>query len=360
MPATGPIGRIGLIGPDQTQPCGIADYVERLAAALVAECDLAFVPFPAASSSRALADCRSILVHYERSLVPDPAFMIRLGARFPGRIFAVPHEVYAEDPFAFPYASLRAPFPPALWAKRALYRWRHRAYARERRLQGYGYGAHRVIPLSGPNAELLRDRTPGKVLATVPLAFHVPPENASAPSRGELFPGEPRAVLGLFGFLNPAVDYGQILALLADLDPGTHLLILGGSRSEDGLRARIEGEAAALGLAQRVRITGWLPPDRVGPYLRLCDLFLAPLRFKSNSSSLLQLIHLGRPILASDLPLTRWLKAEGAPIDLYGDAVELRVLVRAYLSGRSRPPPNRYHWDFPAVARAYLKAMAPF
>lgn len=348
--------RIGLIGPDRTQPCGIADYVERLAAALAAECDLVFVPFREASASPALAACRAILVHYERSLVPDPGFMLRLGARFPGRVFAVPHEVYGEDPFAFPYASLRSAFPPALWAKRALYRWRHRGYARELRLQAKGYGAHRVIPLSGPNADLLRSRAPGKVLATVPLAFHVPPENAPAPARRDFFPREPGAVLGLFGFLNPAFDYAQTLDLLAALDPGTHLLILGGPRGEDGLRARIEGEAAARGLAERVRVTGWLPPASLGPHLRLCDLFLAPMRFKSNSSSLLHLLHLGRPILAADLPLTRWLKAEGAPLDLYGDAEGLRALASAYLAGRT-PPPNRFPWDFPAVARAYLGAM---
>jgi glycosyltransferase involved in cell wall biosynthesis len=352
--------RIGLIGPDQTQPCGIADYVGRLASALAAECDLVFVPFREADSSRALAGCQAILVHYERSLVPDPGFMIRLGARFPGRVFAVPHEVYAEDPFAFPYASLRASFPPALWAKRALYRWRHRDYARESRLQTLGYGAHRVIPLSGPNADLLRARAPGKILPTVPLAYHVPPGHPAAPSRGELFPQEPRAVLGLFGFLNPAFDYGQIFGLLSGLDPGTNLLIMGGPRGEDGLRARIEGEALARGLAERVRITGWLPSERVGGYLKLCDLFLAPMRFKSNSSSLLHLLHLGRPILAADLPLTRWLKAEGAPIDVYGNEGELRELASGYLEGRSLPPPNRYAWDFPTVARAYVKAMRPF
>jgi hypothetical protein len=354
------LDRIGLIGPDQTQPCGIADYVGRLAAALTAVCDPVFVPFREAPDSPDLAACRAILVHYERSLVPDPGFMIRLGARFPGRVFAVPHEVYAEDPFAYPYASLRSAFPPALWAKRALYRWRHRDYARELRLQAYGYGAHRVIPLSGPNADLLRARAPGKVLATVPLAFHVPPEDVPVPARRDYFPREPLSVLGLFGFLNPAVDYAQVFDLLAGLDPGTHLLILGGPRGEDGLRARIEGEAAARGLAERVRITGWLAPGSLGPHLRSCDLFLAPMRFKSNSSSLLNLIHLGRPILAADLPLTRWLKAEGAPIDLYGDAAGLRALASAYLAGRAQPPPNRYPWDFPAAARAYLRAMEPF
>ena len=37
--------RVGLVGPDRTQPCGIADYTARLAAALAGKCELAFVPF---------------------------------------------------------------------------------------------------------------------------------------------------------------------------------------------------------------------------------------------------------------------------------------------------------------------------
>jgi glycosyltransferase involved in cell wall biosynthesis len=349
--------RIGLVGPDRTQPCGIADYVERLARALGDRCDLAFVPFREALTAPALTECRAILVHYERSLVPGPGFLPRLGARFPGRVYVVPHEVYREDPFAFPYSGLRASFPPWLWIKRAVYRWRHRDYAREARLQAAGYGAHRVIPLSGPNAGILEARSPGKVLQVVPHAYYVPPEAVPGPARTAYFPAAPRAVIGIFGFLNPALDYAQVFDLMAGLDPGISLLILGGPRSEGDLRARLEREAAARGLAERVRITGWLPAEQVGPHLRLCDLFLCPMRFKSNSGSLLHLIHLGRPILAADLPLTRWLKAEGAPIDLYRDALGLRERASAYLSGNARPPANAYRWDFPAVARAYLEAM---
>lgn len=354
-----PLPRIGLVGPDQTQPCGIADYVERLAGAFADQCDLVFVPFREALASPRLDSCRAILVHYERSLVPGPDFLIRLGARFPGRMFVVPHEVYAEDPFAYPYADLRAAFPPLLWLKRARYRWRHREYARERRLQSAGYGAHRVIPLSGPNADLLRGLAPDKVLAPVPHAFYAAPESGTL-RREEFFPAPPQAVIGIFGFLNPALDYAQVFDLMAGLDPRTALLILGGDRAAGNMRGRLAAEAKARGLADRVRITGWLPPDQVGAHLRLCDIFLGPMRFKSNSGSLLHLFHLGRPILAADLPLTRWLKAEGAPLDLYRDAGELRASASAYLDGKAQPPPNRYPWDFPGVARAYLEAMARF
>jgi glycosyltransferase involved in cell wall biosynthesis len=352
-----PLPRIGLVGPDQTQPCGIADYVERLAAALSAECDLAFVPFREALDSSRLDSCRAILVHYERSLVPAPDFLARLGARFPGRMFVVPHEVYAEDPFAFPYAELRSVFPPLLSLKRVHYRWRHREYARERRLQAAGYFAHGVIPLSGPNAEILGPLAPGKILPPVPHAFYAPAEAGPAPRPEDYFPVRPRAILGIFGFLNPATDYGLVFDLMAGLDAGTALLMLGGDRAGGSLKARLEGEAGARGLSERVRITGWLSPDRVGAHLRLCDLFLNPMRFKSNSGSLLHLFHLGRPILVPELPLTRWLKAEGGPLDLYRDATELRVLASGYLDGKAAAPANRYPWDFPAAARAYLRAM---
>jgi glycosyltransferase involved in cell wall biosynthesis len=349
--------RIGLIGPDASQPCGIADYVERLGAALAAECELTFVPFREALASSRLEPCQAILVHYERSLVPDAGFLTRLGARFPGRMFVVPHEVYAEDPFAFPYADLRANFPPWLWLKRALYRRRHREYARERRLQAAGYAAQGVIPLSGPNAAILGPLAPGKILDPVPHAFYAPPEGSPAPRREDFFPRGPKAILGIFGFLNPASDYAQVFDLMAGLDPGTALLILGGDRSAGDMQGRLERDVAVRGLSERVRITGWLPPERVGAHLNLCDLFVSPMRFKSNSGSLLHLFHLGRPILVPDLPLTRWLREEGAPLDLYRDGTELRRLALGYLEGKARPPANRYRWDFPTVARAYLRAM---
>ena len=100
--------RIGLVGPDQTQPCGIADYTSRLAAALAERCDLTFVPFRDALLDPSLGECEAILLQYERSLVPE-GFPDRLAVHHPGRVHVVPHEVYDEDPFAFPSAR-RQPF----------------------------------------------------------------------------------------------------------------------------------------------------------------------------------------------------------------------------------------------------------
>jgi hypothetical protein len=361
--------RIGLVGPDRTQPCGVADYTARLGEALAAECDLVFVPFRDALNSGSLDGCKAVLVQYERSLVPDAEFLPILAARHPGRVFVVPHEVYAEDPFAFPYSALRSAFPPLLWLKRLRYRLAHREYARERALQARAYGAHRVIPLSGPNAEVLRALAAGtgsadRILDPVPHAVFSPPEApGDVPARGDFFPAGIRSVIGIFGFLNPGLDYGAALDLLASLGPDAGLLILGGPRagaagSAGDVEAWLSGEAAGRGLQGRVQVTGYVPEASLAAHLRLCDLFLAPMRFKSNSGSLLHLFGLGKPILASDLPLTRWLRGQGAPLELYADREELRAKALAALAPGYQALPNGYDWSFSAAASAYLRLLA--
>lgn len=364
--------RIGLVGPDLTQPCGIADYTARLAKALAGKCETVFVPFRNALADAELAGCRGILVQYERSLVPGGDFLRRLSLLHPGRVHVVPHEVYGDDPFAFPYHRLDSAFLPLLWAKRLRYLWRHREYAAEKRMQARAYFAHRVIPLSGPGAEILRGMAPGapsqgngeagRVLDPVPHAFHIPP---GEPGPGEIdaagpkrFPVRPKAIIGIFGFLNPGLDYGSALDMLSGLDSGACLLLIGGSRSGTAVGNSVSIEASARGLADRVRITGYVAEDGLAAHLRACDLFLCPMRFKSNTGSLLHLIHAGKPILASDLPLTRYLRDQGAPLELYAGMGDLRAKAQAALAGAYRAPANRYPWDFDAVAAAYLRILA--
>ena len=177
------------------------------------------------------------------------------------------------------------------------------------------------------------------------------------PTRETFFPQGASKLLGIFGFLNPGLDYDLVFDLLKGLDADVCLLILGGPRIGGNESIDLESQAAARSLSGRVRVTGYLPEADLSAYLRLCDLYLCPMRFKSNSGSLLNLIHLGKPILASDLPLTRYLKKEGAPIDLYADSRELASMVRDFLKGSLRAQPNRYPWRFDAVADAYIKAL---
>ncbi len=370
--------RIGLIGPDQTQPCGISDYTARLALALDQKCELVFVSYRNALShntsaisdktlgENALSRCQALLVQYERSLVPEKNFLLHLSEKLPGRVFVVPHEVYQDDPFAYPYHAIQSSFPPLLALKRFVYDWRHREYTQEKALQGRAYDAHRVIPLSGPGYDILKPLAGNKILNPVPLAFFTPlsPDLANpivaghAPTRESFFPEGATTVLGIFGFLNPGLDYSMVFKLLEKLNPGVCLLMIGGPRPGAAEFFNPKLEATKRGLSKRVHITGYLPEEKLFAHLRLCDLFVCPMRFKSNSSSLLNLIHLGKPLLASDLPLTRYLKAEGVQVELYGDLMELTNLVKRVVEGGLGVKPNRYIWDFNATAEAYLKVMA--
>jgi glycosyltransferase involved in cell wall biosynthesis len=271
--------------------------------------------------------------------------------------------------------------------KRIAYRWRHRSYAAEKRLQALGYRAHRVIPLSGPGADILRGLGARNVLEPIPLAYLDPsaigpsgrPDGPEAgvvrpPALERLFPVRPKAVLGVFGFLNPGADYASVLDALAGMESGVCLLILGGPRpggmaagsdAPEGIAGSaasprseaILREAAARGIGGRVRVTGYLPEPSLPDYLRLCDLFVCPMLFKSNSSSLVNLLPFGKPILASDLPLTRYLAEQGAPLEPYSGAAGLRAKAESILSGSSAPKRNGYPWDFGRVADAYLRIL---
>lgn len=383
---------IGLVGPAPDQPCGIADYVRRLEPALAARCRLVHVSFPQALTDPALDECSAILVHYERGLVRDQDYLANLAARHPGKILVAPHEVYAEDPFAFPYSAIRSPFPPLLWLKRLRYRLRHREYAREKRLQRLGYHATRVIPLSREGGGILRSIAAGpeiasRILPPVPIArFDLPvpgPGVMDRSLRPSLFPGRPKAVVGVFGFLNPGLDYGSAFDLIGSFGGDMGLVLLGGERAgyrmpdadrgprgggpplresgfsprESGLplREALEKDAIRRGIADRVRITGYLDEKSLADHLAICDLFLCPMRFKSSSASILQLFRQGKPILVPALPLTAYLKEEGAPLDLYASQAELREMAEAILEGRHRIPEDRYPYDFPTVAEAYLR-----
>lgn len=388
--------RLGLIGPDKSQPCGIADYTARLkeafseafsetfsAAALPvrdggdSKCELIFTPiqkvFIATEINPELKKCDAVLVQYERSLFPNPnLFLNRLSQFLPERVFVAPHEVYETDPFAFPYEKIEAKFLPLLWLKQIRYRLRHRDFFSEKKLQQRGYFAHGVIPLSGPGFEILQKRilknqnlkvaAEKKVLAPIPLASFklVDTESNLISSKIDtisLFNSSVQKVIGIFGFLNPSLNYDLVFKMLKHQGEEIALLIMGGQRTADFSMGEVESMIANHGLQNRVKITGFIREEELPSYFSVCDFFISPMLFKSNTSSILNLLHLQKVILTSDLPICRYLKSEGAPIELYTTPNEFEKKIKAILAGEILPLTNQYPWSFEAVANAYLKAI---
>jgi glycosyltransferase involved in cell wall biosynthesis len=114
---------------------------------------------------------------------------------------------------------------------------------------------------------------------------------------------ENRFVLTLFGFLSRRKGHLLVIQALKSLPENAILLLAGGRHPDDStsyvpdLEALIERE----GLAERVRITGYLPPEQVAQVMSATDLVVAPFIESSGSGSLAMALACGKPILASDI-----------------------------------------------------------
>src|SRR5207302_454220 len=98
---------------------------------------------------------------------------------------------------------------------------------------------------------------------------------------------------------------GHRLALeaLSMLPDNATLLIAGGRHPDDksDFVERIQADINIAGLSERVKVTGYLPPDSVAQVMSATDLVLAPFTETSGSGSLAMAFACGKPILASDI-----------------------------------------------------------
>jgi len=304
------------------------------------------------------SDRQVFLVHYERTRVPFSGYLRALSRALTGggrgRLFVVPHEVYREDPFAYPESSLIRTGLAGI-AQHLRYRWKHRPWYRELRCQKNGYWADAVFPLSRPACEVLRERSPASRFEVIPHAVLDGFEQAAAKST--LRPVGASWLWGLFGFITPANDYELVFQALASC-PHQALVVIGGDRTEDrapgliSLRRRVE----EMGLEGRVSFTGYLAEDGVAPVLMAMDGFLCPFKFRSASGSLSMVLAAGKPVLAADLPLTREYRDAGARVKLL-PAGSVQAWSEAMIVEESRPQDMSlasYAWSYAHAAEAYL------
>ncbi len=128
------------------------------------------------------------------------------------------------------------------------------------------------------------------------------------------------------------------LAALAPEFPDLHLLIVGdasGTVETRDLALRLQREAAALGIEQRVTFTDRVPD--VAPYFALADVYIQASQHEGFGVPLVEAMAAGTPIVAGASGAIPWvLDAEGAtPAGLLfapGDAAELTDRVRRILT----------------------------
>lgn len=148
------------------------------------------------------------------------------------------------------------------------------------------------------------EREQGQALGVSPLARArvVPNGIDPAPFQDPCGGAEVRAefgipsdapVVGTVGLLNDAKGHDVLVDALAQLPADVHVLLVGHGELEQPLRE----QAARLGLAERVHITGWR--DDVSPCHDAMDLFCLPSRWEGLSYALLEALAAGLPCVSS-------------------------------------------------------------
>lgn len=167
--------------------------------------------------------------------------------------------------------------------------------------------ADRVLPVTKALADHLRAKgVRDERITVIPNGIKLgdtppPVDGADAKARLGL---DGKTVLGFVGFMREWHGLEKAVGLLVhpDAPPDLHLLLVG-----DGpARAGLELQAAALGVAGRMTITGTLPHEAVPPHLAAFDIAALPaVTPYASPLKLFEYLQAGRAIVAPDQPNLR-------------------------------------------------------
>ena len=167
------------------------------------------------------------------------------------------------------------------------------------------------------------------------------------------------------GFVKPHKGHRDLVRALAGTD-GWSWVLAGGTQEPADLAHldRLREEAAGLGLADRVRVTGYLDREEMETTLAGATLAVFPYREVVGSGAVAWAIGCGVPVVTTDLSEFRALRADGAGIDLLpaGDPEQWRGLLHRLVPDAARleelAERNR-SWaaanGFDAAARLHLR-----
>jgi len=130
-----------------------------------------------------------------------------------------------------------------------------------------------------------------------------------------------RPVVGVFGFVERSKRFALVLEALEALGRGDAptLLVAGGPRlpEHDAVLAGVRADAARAGLADRLVVTGYVPPAEVAVALEAMDVVVVPYATEDSVSySLHVALAQERPVVATAVAPLRELEARGHAIAL--------------------------------------------
>jgi glycosyltransferase involved in cell wall biosynthesis len=313
---------VGMVAPVREQ-CGVADYTVYLTDELRHLCDLRYVVDPA-DFTPASGPADIVHIQHQYFLFGGVSPLKNRFSRFI-RDVKTPVVMTVHE-FVSPSGS------PAV---RAAIAATNRAQFRQRQVRRL------MVHTEADRAKLLDS---GVSQERVTVVRHGVPPVPALPPRSEArraLDVEGRFVVTLFGFLSRRKGHSLVLEAVRQIDDSVVVLFAGGRHPDDktdyvpGLQSAI----ALGGLADRVRVTGYLSPDEVARVMSATDLIVAPFTEASGSGSLAMAFACGKPILASDIPPHReYLMASPSSVHLApsGDGDALAQAIRDLQRDASR------------------------
>lgn len=153
---------------------------------------------------------------------------------------------------------------------------------------------------------------------------------------------EGKRVLSIFGFINKRKGYELVLGCLAQLPEDIVLVIAGGPMSDNFTDRQysnfIERKISALGLKERVRLTGYLKPQDIPEVMAATDICLAPFKSLSASGALSLCLGYNKPIIASDIDVHREINNRFKCLEMFrqGDGQDFFEKIKGLLNNPGR------------------------
>ncbi len=168
-------------------------------------------------------------------------------------------------------------------------------------------GSDRVVAQSADTARRTREIYVDREIDRIPLAFR--PMECAPASRAALGLRTSDRVLVTVGRLVARKGLDQLLRVFARIDDPTLRLIVIGEGPE---RTTLEQACAALGIAERVRFTGFVSEEQKYGFLSAADLYVSTTLHEGFGIVFLEALSRGVPVICYD---------EGGQIDFIDDAV---------------------------------------
>jgi len=212
------------------------------------------------------------------------------------------HEVYEEDPFAFPRSAITGPLPAKL-LRRLIWDVRHplqNAFLRHLR---NGFGASGLIVHHRYHIDILNKcGCPGRPVCVLPH-----PVVAMAPAAPFRFASLPAVHLGAIGSINPGFNYDLLFSVLSQMKRPWTFTWIGGAKNRDQtlLLESIMTRAGNIGWRGRFLVTGVVSEEQMTRRLFDIDIALALFIHRSTSGSLARILGACKPAVATDIGLVR-------------------------------------------------------